>query len=244
MVFGEGLKRRPPGTVSSNRGDGNAMDQFGKNLRAYRKERRMTQTELASLVGVAPAYVSQIESSLRMPSLKVARRFAESLRVELPVLLGTAESCDPNGLADTEKLEMLRTVVRAIERELDARPSRELIEAYPDADGFVVARTEESEVRVYRFRDRPEEAGREVLFSHDAQEVLYCAQGTLRLRLADETHVLPAGSTWSVAPSEPHVVHGDAGAVCVSTVIPPVMEGDLSKVASGEGARASTGARA
>jgi len=49
------------------------MEEFGKHLRSCRKQRRMTQTELARIVGVAPAYVSQIESSLRMPILKVAK---------------------------------------------------------------------------------------------------------------------------------------------------------------------------
>ena len=73
------------------------MDEFGKNLRFYRKQRRQTQTELANRVGVAPAYVSQIESALRMPSLKVARRFAEALNVELPVLLGTPEANEGQG---------------------------------------------------------------------------------------------------------------------------------------------------
>ena len=68
------------------------MEEFGKHLRYSRKQRRMTQTELAHIVGVAPAYVSQIESSLRMPSLKVAKRFADALGVELPALLGTAEA--------------------------------------------------------------------------------------------------------------------------------------------------------
>jgi XRE family transcriptional regulator of biofilm formation len=219
------------------------MEQFGKNLRAYRKERRMTQTELASLVGVAPAYVSQIESSLRMPSLRVARRFAESLRVELPILLGTAEPADPRGLSDTDKLEMLRTVVRALERDLDDRAACEVVEDYPDSEGLVVSRSEGSEVRVYRFVEGPDEAGREAMFRHEAQEVLYCAQGTLHVRIGDETYVVSAGSTRSLPPSEPHLVRGEPGSVCVSTVTPPFAAADLETIASGEGARSTTAAR-
>lgn len=210
------------------------MQQLGKNLRAYRKERRLTQTELAHLVGVAPAYVSQIESALRMPSLKVARRFAEALKIELPVLLGTSDPEAGERLSDAEKLEMLRTVARSIERDLETRSSCELSEQYEGSDGHVVTRWQGREVRVYRFRAQATSVGREALFVHDADEVVYCAAGRLLVRLGDEEHVLEAGETCRIEPSVPHRVRGDEGSVCVSTVDPVFSERELRRVPSGE----------
>ncbi|MCA9751772.1 MAG: helix-turn-helix transcriptional regulator [Gemmatimonadetes bacterium] len=219
------------------------MEQFGKNLRAQRKERRMTQTELANLVGVAPAYVSQIESSLRMPSLKVARRFAESLGVELPVLLGTAES-DHRGLSDPEKIEMLRQVARAIERDLDRKEDLELTEEYPGSHGSTIARDSENEVRVYRFTGAPKTEGREALFTHPGEETLYCAAGELSVREEDQVFTLRAGQTRVIDGSVGHIVHGSEGAVLVSTVTPALASRDVRRVPSGKESRLAAASHA
>src|SRR5262245_40608630 len=116
--------------------DGGNMEDFGKVLRQFRKHRRMTQTELATAVGVAPAYVSQIESSLRVPSLRVARRIAEVLHVELPALLTPVEDlASREHLSDVEKLELLRNLVRSIEHDLESKPASDDLESCPGARG-------------------------------------------------------------------------------------------------------------
>jgi transcriptional regulator with XRE-family HTH domain len=60
---------------------------IGANVRFFRHFRDMNQADLARLVGVAPAYVSQIESCQRWPSLKVCCRLAESLEITLSMLV-------------------------------------------------------------------------------------------------------------------------------------------------------------
>lgn len=210
------------------------MELFGKNLRAFRKERRLTQTELASLVGVAPAYVSQIESSLRMPSLKVARRFAEALKVELPALLGTDVVARTDEVSDSEKLDMLRTVVRAIEREMDSGARGKPAEQYPGSVSFIIAQTETEEVRAFRFDGTAPPAGRDVFFRHDAAETLYCAHGSVRVQVGDQRYELRSGQVHRLDPGTPHLVSGSAGSVCVSTVIPAIAREDVKYVAAGE----------
>ena len=94
------------------------MKKIGENIRFYRNLRGLTQTALARKVQVAPAYISQIEANQRVPSLKVTRRIANVLGIEMSVLVREADSRSPEGrLSDSEKLDLLRTLIMAIEGE-------------------------------------------------------------------------------------------------------------------------------
>jgi transcriptional regulator with XRE-family HTH domain len=204
------------------------MDEFGKNLRFYRKQRRMTQTDLANRVGVAPAYVSQIESALRMPSLKVARKFAESLSVDLPILLGAPETTrSADHLTDAEKLEVLRSLIRSVEFDQDHRPERLELERYPGARALAVTETDLQAVRLYVFVEGEPGGVPRVRFSHPGRERVHCAAGRVRLLRGSEEDVLEAGETREFDATIPHVLTGDAGAVVVSTAAPRVTRESL-----------------
>lgn len=94
------------------------MRKIGENIRFYRTLRGLTQTALARKVQVAPAYISQIEANQRVPSLKVTRRIANVLGIEMSVLVREADPRAQEGrLSDSEKLDLLRTLIMAIEGE-------------------------------------------------------------------------------------------------------------------------------
>lgn len=94
------------------------MKKIGENIRFYRNLRGLTQTALARKVQVAPAYISQIEANQRVPSLKVTRRIANVLGIDMSVLVREADSRAQEGrLSDSEKLDLLRTLIMAIEGE-------------------------------------------------------------------------------------------------------------------------------
>lgn len=94
------------------------MRKIGENIRFYRNLRGLTQTALARKVRVAPAYISQIEANQRVPSLKVTRRIATFLGIEVSVLVREADPRVQEGrLSDSEKLDLLRTLIMAIEGE-------------------------------------------------------------------------------------------------------------------------------
>ncbi len=106
------------------------MQPIGRNIRALRQLLGVTQTKLAAKVGVAPAYISQIESMSRMPSVRVTHRIAEALGTTVGTLLG--ESNDPGlegRLSKVEQLHLLKRLVLELEAELaqdrpaDANPS-------------------------------------------------------------------------------------------------------------------------
>lgn len=209
---------------------GRIVEDFGKVLRQFRKHRRMTQTELATAVGVAPAYVSQIESSLRVPSLRVARRIAEVLHVDLPALLSPAEDIGSRDhLSDVEKLEVLQNLVRSIEHDLESRPAPEEVETCPGAKGVRLVATSSVAVRSYTFRVASVPT---FLHAHDGEETVYCASGRVRVRVDEEEHTLKPGEMLRFDPSRAHVVTGESGAVAVSTVMPPPTADTLRRIAA------------
>ncbi len=56
---------------------------IGAQLKEYRLSRGFSQTELARLVGVTPSTISQVESSLILPSLPALLKMAEILSVDV-----------------------------------------------------------------------------------------------------------------------------------------------------------------
>ncbi|MDP6529654.1 MAG: XRE family transcriptional regulator [Gemmatimonadota bacterium] len=204
------------------------MEVFGSKLRYYRKLRRLTQAELSRQVGVAPAYISQIESGLRIPSLPVARRFARVLSVDIEVLLGDSRKPDlaDDTLSHSEKLELLRQLTMAVESEID-EGTRELDpETYPGSTVRRLHSTEATAVRAYTFRaTTPEEQAD--FRSHDGNEEIYCAVGTLQVKVDEEVLHLSQGETAQFDAPRAHAVTGSPGSVAISTVSPPVTRENL-----------------
>ncbi len=59
----------------------NLHDFFCTNVRRRRLELGMTQAQLAAKLGVAPAYISEIEGGRNSPTITTIDRFAEALQI-------------------------------------------------------------------------------------------------------------------------------------------------------------------
>ncbi|MBQ8255080.1 MAG: helix-turn-helix transcriptional regulator [Clostridia bacterium] len=81
------------------------MVEFGNRLRQLRKNRKLTQKELANLIGVKNSVISFYEVGDRTPSLDVLVKLSKALHVSTDVLLGIekSETVDISGLADKDK---------------------------------------------------------------------------------------------------------------------------------------------
>lgn len=101
------------------------MQTIGKNIRALRQLQGVTQTKLAERVGVASAYISQIESTIRVPSVRVAHRIAEALGTTVGALLGeTPDSGIDGRLSKLEQIHLLKRLVVELEAEIEADDER------------------------------------------------------------------------------------------------------------------------
>jgi transcriptional regulator with XRE-family HTH domain len=79
-----------------------AQKRLGQNIREHRKERRMSQTELAQRAGVALMTISRLERGEHDPHVRTLSQIARGLGVPLLELMRSAgyfENDDP----DTER---------------------------------------------------------------------------------------------------------------------------------------------
>ena len=60
---------------------------FGEQVRQARRQKQITQKELAAMIGINRAYLSEIETGRRRVSLHIAYKLAISLDVSIEALL-------------------------------------------------------------------------------------------------------------------------------------------------------------
>lgn len=93
------------------------MVEFGNRLRQLRKEKRLTQQQLAELIGVKNSVISFYEVGERIPSPDVLRKLALALHVTADYLLGIERSAtlDATGLdeQDRQVVQMMVEHLRA-----------------------------------------------------------------------------------------------------------------------------------
>ncbi len=60
---------------------------LGQKIKRLRKERILTQVELAVIVDISPVYLGFIENGRRLPSIKTLGRIAKALKTSTSELL-------------------------------------------------------------------------------------------------------------------------------------------------------------
>ena len=60
---------------------------LGQRIKKLRKERGLTQVELAVIVNISPVYLGFIENNRRRPSLRTLERLARALKVKPSALI-------------------------------------------------------------------------------------------------------------------------------------------------------------
>ena len=88
------------------------MVEFGKLLRELRKQKNLTQKQLADLIGVQNSVISFYELGDRMPSPEVIAKLARALHVSADYLMGIerTKSIDVSGLSEDD-IHLVRQLV-------------------------------------------------------------------------------------------------------------------------------------
>ena len=91
------------------------MVEFGVRLKALRKEKRLTQKQLASMIGVQHSVISFYEVGDRIPSVEIIIKLAAVLHVSADYLLGIEkkDTIDISGLSEEDK-KLIRSMVNNI----------------------------------------------------------------------------------------------------------------------------------
>ncbi|MBX3711058.1 MULTISPECIES: helix-turn-helix domain-containing protein [Pseudomonas] len=79
---------RPPGTT---RYEAEPALAFGKAVRAFRKDQKVAQEELAALAGIERSHMGKIERGEHMPSLAVILKVATALKISGTELMAATE---------------------------------------------------------------------------------------------------------------------------------------------------------
>lgn len=88
------------------------MVEFGDRLKILRKQKNLTQKQLADLVGVKNSIISFYEVGDRLPSLEIVKKLAAVLHVSTDYLLGFEKnnSVDVSGL-DENDIKLVRSLI-------------------------------------------------------------------------------------------------------------------------------------
>lgn len=103
------------------------MDTFGKRMAALRKERKMTQDELAKLLSTSISVIGRYERDEMTPSIEVAKNISNHLSTTVGYLLGETDKADL--FKDPIMLQRLA--------ELDKMDSTEKTHILHVLDGFI-----------------------------------------------------------------------------------------------------------
>ena len=157
--------------------------QVGPRLRAARRERGLTISEVAEQAGLTAGFISQLERDLTSASLSSLYRICAVLGIRVGNLIDDV----PSG--------------QLIRREQQTRRSL----AMGDAEHLLLSSREERRFHVTESHIPPGGSAGDELYTLPADvELVYVLRGSLELRVGDATHLLEEGDTFTYSPRDPH----------------------------------------
>ncbi len=87
---------------------------MGKRVRLYRKQRKLTQADLAEAVGISTSFMGHIERGTRVASLETLLNLSETLGVTMDALVTGADPGPIDGPNTTYKMRVLNDVLRVL----------------------------------------------------------------------------------------------------------------------------------
>lgn len=178
---------------------------LGADLRALRKARGLTLSDLANRLGRSVGWLSQVERDLSAPSIADLRQISAQLDVPMSLLFGTAAaSPDEAGY-----------VVRRNARRRIGNHTAGLIEELLSPD-----LTDDFEMVHSIFEPHSEI---ETTNTRETQEVGYLVSGKLDLQIGDRKFTIQPGDSFRIR-GEPHRWANpyDEPAVAIWVIAPPV----------------------
>lgn len=104
------------------------MNQIGKQIRIFRKNRGLTQAELGEIVDLPQSYIGSIERGEKNVSLETIERLINALKISPAELFGTMHSSEKEQVLDSLKVLLLNRDIEEIE--IILRLARDVLEAF------------------------------------------------------------------------------------------------------------------
>lgn len=181
---------------------------FMLKIREYRKRRKLTIKELATLSGMSISYISQVERGEIDPSLSSLRKIAAVFQVPLYMLLD-----------DTEMMEdlTLRRSHQKISHSEDGKLTFRFLSPLPSPEYS-------PEAVLIHFDIAPHSQDVTEPVRHHSEEILYVMEGELTVQIGDRDIVLQEGDTTVIQKNLPHICknNNDVPVRGISVISPPV----------------------
>jgi transcriptional regulator with XRE-family HTH domain len=154
----------------------------GARVRSLRRERGLTIEQLAAATGLTKGFISQLERDRTAPSLSSIARICDALGVPLSRIF------EP---------EPAPALVR--------RSERTRVDGAGSSENHLLSSREESRFQAIESLLGPgATAGDELSSLPGEMEFVYVLEGSLELRVGDETHLLQEGDAFTYPLTKPH----------------------------------------
>lgn len=90
---------------------------LGTAIKNIRKQRNLTQQELALSCGISQTYLSQIESNRKEPAIATLKSICEQLQIPLPILFFLSMNEDDIEPEKRKAFEMIRPSISSLVHE-------------------------------------------------------------------------------------------------------------------------------
>lgn len=95
---------------------------IGTNIKSYRKQKKMTQVELAERANLSRSYLADIEGDRYNPSVDTLKTIAEALQIGTHLLLGEEETSIPSWATSKDKRDFKKMLEEDPEVMFDGVP--------------------------------------------------------------------------------------------------------------------------
>lgn len=151
---------------------------LGTKIREIRAKKKISQSELAKLIGVTPSTISQVESNLIYPSIPGLLKIAEVLSVDVGTFFATRARPSPKVVfSSSEAVEVGL---------LDARD-------HGISCKVLVPETQDTRAKLYIVEFQTNARISSHFIFHKGEEAGYVISGLLNMTMGDETHRLMSG---------------------------------------------------
>jgi len=174
-------------TFDEERRTKGAID-LGLRLKELRTKRRLSQTELARLVGVTPSTISQVESNLIYPSLPALLKMAEVLSIDISSFFQQKTQ---------QRKRIIFTSSEAVEMKISDLPEGTIYAKMLTPVDF------DSKAEPFFIEIPPNNSIPSHFFVHKGEEFGYLLSGKLQLEVEKTTYNLRSGDLIYLASEVP-----------------------------------------
>ncbi len=179
------------------------IEMVGQKIRTVRKEKGFTLEVLASRTGLSKGLLSQVERGISQPSLESLWRISKALGANFSYFF---EEIDHNYVHIIRK-DKRRMIV------------------LPESTGTysVLSTGRKARLGMLEVRLQPGEETRDQLVQHEGEECLVIVNGTVNVKMGDESFDLQTGDSVYFDNAQSHVISntGNEEAVIIWSVTPP-----------------------